>query len=66
MGRDVGLERVCELCGKVIPLERIEALPETKRCVECSRTKGSDMVARRVDIGMDPETYRDLLGATRS
>jgi RNA polymerase-binding transcription factor DksA len=60
------LKRNCELCGKVIPKERLEALPETKRCVECSREKGSDFVAKRTEIGMDAETYKDLLGATRS
>jgi RNA polymerase-binding transcription factor DksA len=60
------MQRKCELCGKEIPLARLEALPETKRCVECARQKGSDVVARRVDTGMDIDTYKDLLGATRS
>jgi RNA polymerase-binding transcription factor DksA len=58
--------RKCELCGKQIPAERLEALPETKRCVECARKKGSDIVARRSEIGMDADTYKDLLGAIRS
>ncbi|HHZ20304.1 MAG TPA: hypothetical protein GX391_07350 [Firmicutes bacterium] len=58
--------RKCELCGKGIPAERLKALPETKRCVECSRQKGSDIVARRSEIGMDADTYKDLLGAIRS
>jgi Prokaryotic dksA/traR C4-type zinc finger len=56
----------CELCGEMIPLERVEALPETKRCVECSRKKGSDFFAKRTEVGMDIETYKDLLGAVRS
>lgn len=59
-------ERLCELCQKPIPRERLEALPATRRCVECARTNGSDVVARRVGIGMDIDTYKDLLGATRS
>ncbi|NLM26405.1 MAG: hypothetical protein GX208_09885 [Firmicutes bacterium] len=56
----------CTICGKVIPEERLKALPQTKRCIDCAREKGSDVVARKVDIGMDAETYKDLLGATRS
>jgi len=56
----------CELCGKIIPKERVKALPATKRCVDCSREKGSDFFAKRTEIGMDIDTYKDLLGATRS
>jgi hypothetical protein len=60
------LNKKCELCGKIIPKERVEALPDTKRCVECSRQKGSDFFAKRTEVGMDIDTYKDLLGATRS
>ena len=60
------MERACEICGKAIPAERLEALPETKRCVECAAKNGSDVHGKRSEIGMDPDTYRDLLGATRS
>lgn len=56
----------CELCGQTIPDERLEALPQTKRCIECARKNGSDVSVRRVVVGMDPETYKDLLGAMRS
>ncbi len=59
-------EKKCEICGSLIPLARVEALPDTKRCVECSRQKGADYFAKRIEIGMDLDTYRDLLGATRS
>lgn len=55
----------CELCGKPIPPERQKLLPETRRCVDCARTKGSDIHIRQVDTGMDIETYKDLLGAIR-
>ncbi|HHX02350.1 MAG TPA: hypothetical protein GX739_06745 [Firmicutes bacterium] len=58
--------RKCVICGKQIPEERIQALPQTKRCVDCAREKGSDIVTRKADIGMDADTYKDLLGATRS
>jgi RNA polymerase-binding transcription factor DksA len=35
-----GKKRVlCEFCGQPIPVERIDALPETTTCVECSQTK---------------------------
>ncbi len=56
----------CTICGKEIPAERLEALPETKRCVECARKNGIDCYAKRTEIGMDIETYKDLLGAIRS
>lgn len=56
----------CEICGAVIPQERVQALPETKRCVECARQKGTDFFAKRTEVGMDLDTYKDLLGATRS
>ena len=58
--------RVCSICGKLIPKARLQALPQTNRCVECAREKGTDIVGRRAEIGMDVETYKDLLGATRS
>lgn len=28
--------RNCHTCGKVIPAERLEALPDTLTCVDCS------------------------------
>lgn len=59
-------ERLCELCSLPIPEERLRALPETRRCVECARTNGSGLAPRRVEIGMDVETYKDLLRATRT
>jgi hypothetical protein len=30
---------LCEFCGAVIPAMRIEALPDTTTCVDCSQTK---------------------------
>lgn len=58
--------RYCEICGKEIRPERIEALPDTQRCVECARSNGSDIHGKRSEVGMDPDTYKDLLSATRS
>jgi hypothetical protein len=56
----------CEICGKVIPKERLMALPETNRCVECARTKGTDLKGKVINIGIDKDTYMDLLEAVRS
>ncbi|MGE5559008.1 MAG: TraR/DksA C4-type zinc finger protein [Bacillota bacterium] len=58
--------RLCEICQKPIAEERLKVLPETKRCVECARNKGSDLATKRTEVGMDIDTYKDLLGATRS
>ncbi|NLJ24717.1 MAG: hypothetical protein GX354_04725 [Firmicutes bacterium] len=60
------MQRYCELCGKLIPQERLDALPQTRRCVDCARENGSDIDTRRAEIGMDLDTYRDLLRAVRS
>lgn len=34
--------RPCQRCGKEIPAERIEALPETRLCLPCSQEIGGD------------------------
>ena len=34
--------RPCVRCKAMIPDERIEALPETRLCVQCSQTVGGD------------------------
>jgi Prokaryotic dksA/traR C4-type zinc finger len=34
--------RPCARCGELIPVERIEALPETRLCIKCSREIGGD------------------------
>ena len=62
----MALKRRCELCGKLINIERLEVLPQTKRCVECARENGSDVTGRRTVIGMDIDTYKDLLRAVRT
>ncbi len=36
---DQGTYGVCEHCGQEIPLERLEALPYTTVCAECSRSE---------------------------
>ncbi len=56
----------CEICGRVIPKARLDILPTTKRCVECAKKNGTEIQGKRTEVGMDIETYKDLLGATRS
>jgi hypothetical protein len=34
--------RPCERCGKAIPPERAEVLPDTRLCVECSNSVGGE------------------------
>ncbi|MEJ6952033.1 TraR/DksA C4-type zinc finger protein [Natronospora cellulosivora (SeqCode)] len=56
----------CINCGKPINPERLQVLPETKICIRCAEICGSDLVITRAEVGMDKETYRDLIGAIRS
>ena len=35
---DEGTYGTCEMCGRVIPSERLEALPASSRCVGCAST----------------------------
>jgi hypothetical protein len=65
-GFGVAIRRKCELCGRLIPSERLEILPQTKRCVECAKKNGSDVTGRRTTVGMDVDTYKDLLRAVRT
>ena len=55
----------CELCGKAISAERLEALPETKRCVKCARRRAPILCPPIRDPGWI-STPKDLLGAIRS
>lgn len=41
-------KRSCERCHAEIPVERIEALPETRICVGCSRDIGGEFILRAV------------------
>jgi len=42
--------RPCQRCGVMIPPERIEVLPETRLCVECSKAVGGEF-----DLSIVPE-----------
>lgn len=41
---DGGTYGVCEMCGRPIPADRLEAVPTARRCVDCQR----DVEARQV------------------
>lgn len=58
--------RTCRICGRAISTERLEILPETHLCVRCAKKVGSDIKGVKPKIGMDIDTYKDLLGAIRS
>ena len=34
--------RPCERCGKIISSERVEAIPETRLCIDCSKAVGGE------------------------
>jgi len=36
--------RPCARCGEDVPAERVEALPETRVCVRCSKEMGGEFV----------------------
>jgi RNA polymerase-binding transcription factor DksA len=46
--------RKCKECGKSIPKDRLEALPETHYCVKCSDKVGGDF-----EIEIVEETIED-------
>jgi len=50
------MERKCEFCGEQIPRERLEALPNTRRCVKCAQKNGSDI------RGLVPDAVADYIG----
>jgi hypothetical protein len=42
--------RPCQRCGANIPVERIETLPETRLCVQCSQEIGGEF-----DVTVTPD-----------
>jgi hypothetical protein len=42
--------RPCQQCGAMIPVERIEVLPQTRLCVACSEAVGGEF-----DLSITPE-----------
>lgn len=37
-----GAYGTCEVCGGVIPAQRLEAMPESRACVDCAAGRGRD------------------------
>lgn len=52
-------QRFCEICKGEISAERIEALPDTRRCVQCARTREAqgdpefDIIASQTQLGKE-------------
>lgn len=53
---DMGATYICERCGKLIPRERRELLPETTTCVKCSDVKA------KTDRDLPPEVSGVAVG----
>ncbi|KXS41872.1 MULTISPECIES: TraR/DksA family transcriptional regulator [unclassified Candidatus Frackibacter] len=58
--------KTCQVCGRAINKGRLEILPQTRLCIDCAKILGSDIKGSKARIGMDLDTYCDLLGAVRS
>ena len=63
---DKNIEKVlCDICGKEIPPERLEILPDTTTCVKCSQTKpyssedllGLNIAEEELPDGINMEDY---------
>lgn len=39
MAQENFMNGICYHCSKPIPIERLEALPDTQTCIDCSSTK---------------------------
>jgi hypothetical protein len=50
MAESEAKSRPCQRCGIIIPLERIEVLPQTRLCVACSAAVGGEF-----DVSIVPE-----------
>jgi hypothetical protein len=65
---------VCEICGKKIPKERLEFLPDTTTCVKCSQTKpyssedllGLNIADEELPDGINMEDFDEAGGADLS
>ena len=51
--------KTCERCGKEIPPERIEALPETKLCIGCSEAIGGDVEVCIIEENLEDTDVSD-------
>ncbi|MEX2355866.1 MAG: TraR/DksA C4-type zinc finger protein [Thermaerobacterales bacterium] len=44
-----GLYGICTVCGQAIPAERLSAIPETHRCIDCAQANEKQAAAQRPD-----------------
>ena len=51
----------CSRCGQPIPVERLEALPDTEVCVKCSKVTPYTEATEGLVDGADPEDMRDIV-----
>lgn len=49
----------CERCGKEIPPERVEALPETHLCIGCSEEVGGDFEVKIIEENLEDSDVSD-------
>jgi hypothetical protein len=58
--------RHCQRCRKEIPVERIEAIPETRLCVACSQAVGGEFESRfsRENLGKAGSLKKNYGGVT--
>ena len=61
-----GKKRFCQRCGVAIPAERIEALPETRICIDCSQAIGGEFEMRvsRENLGKAGSLKKNYGGAS--
>jgi hypothetical protein len=53
------MKRYCKGCGGEIPTKRIEILPNTKFCVECSQDEKKQ--ALTIQVGEGDHIYNDII-----
>ena len=61
-----GQPRPCQRCRAMIPEERVEALPDTRLCVQCSQDIGGDYIVSvtRESLGKPGSLKKNYGGAS--
>jgi YteA family regulatory protein len=59
-----GVYDICEVCGRRIPIERLEAVPYTTTCHDCSKhlEESAGQSSRPVEEGVMMEVYKKSYG----
>lgn len=53
------MKRNCDICGEEIPVKRLEILPNTKTCVNCSQTGRKGGIT--LQLGEGDHTYNEIV-----